>query len=105
MKFEKYLGKGLYTCKIYSYQMVGIKLFSRVGSKGQVVIPKPIRKQLGLDRDTEVVFDVIKDKIVLKKKQSDLEILEDFFNSLQFKGKLPKNIDWDEEYYSQFEEK
>ncbi len=88
-----------------SYLMVGIQLSSKIGAKGQVVIPKPIRKRLGVEPFSEIVFDLEEDKVIVKKKKNDLEILEEFFNAVQFKGKLPKNIDWDEEYYSQFEEK
>ena len=82
--------------------MVGILLRSKMGEKGQVVIPKPIRERLKLQPDSEVEFDVEEDKVVLKKKKSGLEAYEEFINAFP-KMKLPKHIDWDKEHYSQFE--
>lgn len=85
--------------------MVGLQLNAKVGEKGQVVIPKPIREQLSIHPDTEVVFDVEEEKIFLKKKYNSLNIFEDFINAVKKKKSSSKNIDWDKEYYSQFEQK
>ena len=81
--------------------MVGILLKTRVGEKGQVVIPKPIREQLHIEKNTELEISVDDEKIVMKKK-SDLELLNEIFNATP-KMKLPKHIDWDALIYSQFE--
>ena len=50
-----------------------------IGQKGQVVIPKDIRKFLGLNRGQKVVFEVKEDKIILKK-QDPVKFVEDFLN-------------------------
>jgi AbrB family looped-hinge helix DNA binding protein len=83
--------------------MVGIKIGAKVGEKGQVVIPKPIREQFHIHSDTELVFDVEDEKIILQKKKSGLDVLEDFVNAVKSKKKFPENVDWDKEHYSQFE--
>ena len=82
--------------------MVGIQLKARVGEKGQVVIPKPIRDQFNIQPDMNLVFDVEDEKIVLKKQQSGLQVFEEFITAVKNKKTPPKKIDWDEEYYSQF---
>jgi len=84
-----------------SYYMVGITLRSRIGEKGQVVIPKPIRDQFKLLPMTDVVFTIEGDKIIIQKKSAE-EWLRDFGKGIK-KVRLPKDIDWDELYYSQFE--
>ena len=81
--------------------MVGIQLRSKVGEKGQVVIPKPLRDQFNLSKETELVFEVEGDKIAISRAKTDLALLEEIFNAFP-KRKLPKNIDWRELYYSQY---
>lgn len=80
--------------------MVGIH--TRVGEKGQVVIPKPIRQHFHIGPNSDVVFEVEDDKIVIHKKRPTEQVLNEFFSAIK-KGRLPKRIDWDKEYYSQFE--
>lgn len=78
-----------------------IKLRSRIGPKGQVVIPKPIRDTFGFESGEEVYFHVHDDEVILEKKSGE-KVLEEFINQFK-KKKLPEKIDWDELYYSQFE--
>jgi len=40
----------------------------RVTKKGQVTIPRQIRLMLGINTGDEVVFEMEKNKVVLKKK-------------------------------------
>ncbi len=56
-----------------------------VGPKGQVVIPMDVRKKVGIKPGSDVVFEVIDSKIVIKKKMSPKEFVEDF-------GNVPKKI-------------
>ena len=77
-----------------------LKLKSKVGPKGQVVIPKPIRDMQKILTGQEVYFTVENGEIVIKKADYR-EILEMFRSGK--KVKAPKHIDWDAEYYSQFE--
>ena len=58
-----------------------------IGQKGQVVIPKDIRKFLGLNRGQKVVFEVKEDKIILKK-QDPVKFVEDFLNVPKLKKGL-----------------
>ena len=81
--------------------MVGITLRSKVGEKGQVVIPKPIRDQFGISPMSELVFSVDGDKILIEKMSGE-EWFKKFTSGVK-RVKLPKNIDWDEIHYSQFE--
>ena len=81
--------------------MVGILLRAKVGEKGQVVIPKPIREQLNIEKNTELEISLENKKIVMKKK-NDLDLLNELFNATP-KMKLPKHIDWDTLAYSQFQ--
>lgn len=82
--------------------MVGIQLHSKVGEKGQVVIPKPIRDRFNIHPNTKLVFDVEEEKIILKK-QIGLKVFEDFINAVKKKKSFPEKVDWDKEYYSQFD--
>ncbi len=84
--------------------MVGIQLHATVGEKGQIVIPKPIRDKFHLRPFTMLVFDVEEERIILKKKEDALAIFEDYVSAFKGKKKLPKKIDWNKLYYSQYEE-
>ena len=81
--------------------MVGIKLNSRIGEKGQVVIPKAIRDQFGLVASTEVYFSVEQGKVFIEAK-SGKDIVAELVNAVKNKIHFPKKVDWDKEYYSQF---
>lgn len=59
-----------------------------IGEKGQVVIPKDIRKYLGLDIGVNIIFEVRDDEIILKKEQDPEKIVEDFFNTPKIKKKI-----------------
>lgn len=84
--------------------MVGIQLHATVGEKGQIVIPKPIRDMFHLRPFSEIVFDVEQEKIIIKKKEKGLAVLEEYISAFKHKKKLPKKIDWNKIYYSQYEE-
>ncbi len=59
-------------------------------AKGQIVIPKTIRDMLGINEGDEVVIEVEKDKIILLKKESVVDI----FSEVCAKGS--KKISMDE---------
>jgi AbrB family looped-hinge helix DNA binding protein len=44
----------------------------KVGERGQVTIPKPLRERYGLGPKTEIEFSVANDSIVLRKKPQKL---------------------------------
>jgi AbrB family looped-hinge helix DNA binding protein len=54
----------------------------KVSSKGQIVIPKEVRKRHRLDRDTDLVLLESGDAIVLRKKADVEGILKDEFAPL-----------------------
>jgi len=83
--------------------MVGIQLISKVGEKGQVVIPKPVRDKFKISKDSIILFEIEDNKVIMKKKTESLKVLEEYTQALKTKIKLPKNINWDEMYYSQFQ--
>lgn len=56
-----------------------------VSEKGQVVIPKDVRKKLGIKSGSDIVFEIEGDKIIIKKKMSPTEFVEDF-------GRVPKRL-------------
>tara|TARA_Y100000310_G_scaffold325511_1_gene389089 strand:+ start:668 stop:928 length:261 start_codon:yes stop_codon:yes gene_type:complete len=51
-----------------------------IGEKGQVVIPKDIRKFLDLKEREKIIFELKENEVVLKKEQDPIEVFEDFFN-------------------------
>ncbi|TLZ67653.1 MAG: AbrB/MazE/SpoVT family DNA-binding domain-containing protein [Methanobacteriota archaeon] len=54
----------------------------KVSSKGQIVIPKEVRKRHRLGRDTSLVLLESGDALVLRKKADVEEILKDEFGPL-----------------------
>lgn len=53
-----------------------------VGSKGQVVIPKDVRRHLGIEPGSEVVFEVKEREAVVKPGQSPSRSVEDYVSIL-----------------------
>ncbi len=51
-----------------------------LGEKGQVVIPKDIRKMLNLSKGSEVIFEIEDNKVEIKQEKKPKEYLEDFLN-------------------------
>ena len=46
----------------------------KVGDRGQVTIPKPIRDRFGIGPETEVEFRVVENSIVLRKRPKKLNL-------------------------------
>lgn len=49
------------------------QLTSILSSKGQVVIPAPVRKQLGLEKGSKISFEVKGDRVIVKKLPTALD--------------------------------
>ena len=65
----------------------------RVTQKGQVTIPRPIRLMLGVNTGDEVVFEMEKNKVVLKKKAALYRNFGKYVGFLShLKGKRPDDI-------------
>lgn len=78
-----------------------IKLRTRVGPKGQVVIPKPVREAMGIKVGDDVYFSVEGTKIIVDPR-NPRDLVREFLDALP-RRRLPRRIDWDREHYSQFE--
>lgn len=59
-----------------------------IGEKGQVVIPKDIRKYLGLDIGVNIIFEVRNNEVVLKKEEDAEKFLNDFLNVPKIKREI-----------------
>jgi len=65
----------------------------RVTQKGQVTIPRQIRMMLSIETGDEVIFEMDKNNIVLKKKSSTDRNFEKYVGFLShLKGKKPEDI-------------
>ncbi|MDG6225007.1 MAG: AbrB/MazE/SpoVT family DNA-binding domain-containing protein [Candidatus Thermoplasmatota archaeon] len=78
-----------------------ITLHSKVGERGQVVIPKPIRDMLKIQPNDELFFLVEENRIVIEQRTPE-EIVEEYLSVVKEKKRLDGRIDWDREYASQF---
>ena len=69
---------------------------THIYERGQLVIPKYFRELLGWNKDTEVVFHIEGNKLIVEKKISIAEELEKFAKEagVDLKGK----VDFDDEY-------
>jgi antitoxin PrlF len=66
---------------------------SRVTQKGQVTIPRSIRSMLGINTGDEVVSEMEKNKVVLKKKAVVDRNFKKYVGFLShLKGKSPDDI-------------
>jgi len=74
-----------------------------MGPKGQIVIPKNIREQLGLKRGSKVLFEFENGEIKLKPQKKPEEFVEDFCNGVR--KKLKKRISLDKLYTTELEER
>ena len=65
----------------------------RVTQKGQVTIPRQIRSMLSIKTGDEVIFELDRDKVVLKKKTTADRNFEKYVGFLShLKGKKPEDI-------------
>lgn len=76
-----------------------VRLKAHVGTKGQVVIPKPIRDQLQIQPGDPVYFD-IEDNRAYLEPQDVGEFLDELFTAIP-KRRIAPDTDWDEVYYEQ----
>ena len=62
----------------------------RMSSKGQIVIPKPIREKYRLDRGARLVIKETKDGILLSVQKPMVEEIREMARELE--GKWPKGM-------------
>lgn len=58
-----------------------------IGEKGQVVIPRDIRKLLGLREKSNVIFEVLGSEVTIKPEQDTKKFLEEFFTIARTKSR------------------
>ena len=73
------------TRSYFSFILDGMKS-ARIGERGQVVIPKPLRERFGLKPRTEVEFRIVRNELVLHKKPRKL-------NLARWVGRCKKSFD------------
>lgn len=71
-----------------------LRLEAKVGAKGQAVIPKPIRDQMGIRPGDKVYFRIEEGRIIVEKPDHGA-LLEAFLGAYE-KRELPDRIDWDQ---------
>jgi len=74
----------------------------KVGPKGQVVIPRAMRKALKIDPGSKVVFKLDDDKLTLEKPSFDAVAV---FRRIAKSGKSISKIDSDANYEEELEER
>lgn len=78
-----------------------IQLEAKVGARGQAVIPKPIRDQMGIRPGDQVSFTIEEGRIVVEKVEPEA-LLEAFLGAYE-KRSVPEEIDWDRQVDDQYE--
>lgn len=74
---------------------------SRVGEKGQAVIPKAIRDAVGIVPGDTLLFRVEKGRVVVEKAGRG-EVVAKLRELVPRKAKEPKRFDWNAEYSERF---
>ncbi len=80
-----------------------IELKSKVGTRGQIVIPKPIRDMFQIHPEDHVTFTVRDNMITLCKEDGKI-ILDRILTRFEKDEVDIESIDWDELHYSQYGE-
>jgi AbrB family looped-hinge helix DNA binding protein len=80
-----------------------MKVKSKVGPKGQVVIPKELREEFNIMPGDEVLFDADEHVIKIYPHRDPKRFVREYVSVVKEKERAPRRIDWDEQYYSQFE--
>jgi AbrB family looped-hinge helix DNA binding protein len=70
-----------------------MRLRSRVGPKGQAVIPKEVREILGISPGDEVVFEVGKNEARIRPAEKSIGVSE-LTRLIPVKDKLSKDVDF-----------
>ncbi len=73
---------------------------TKVGPKGQSVIPKPVRDEMGIRPGDKVTYRIDEGHVILEKQDADaaLQRLMELFP----KTPEPDHIDWETEYAERF---
>lgn len=80
-----------------------IELDAKVGARGQAVIPKPIRDQMGIQPGDKVRFRIEEGRILVEKVDPE-ELLDAFLTAYE-KRSLPEEVDWDRQQGDRFRDR
>ena len=69
-----------------------MKYQSKVGERGQVVIPKPIRDKLGLDKNSAIEFELKGATVILRAKRADSDMASFELALKRYGGSLRKRF-------------
>lgn len=69
-----------------------MKFQSKLGERGQVVIPKPIRDNLGLDKNSAIEFDLKGAVVTLRPKRREDEMANFELAMKKYAGSLRKTF-------------
>jgi len=72
----------------------------KVGPKGQVVIPKDVRKLLNIKPGSEILIEIREDEIVIRSALKEQEFFKRFIKTPK---KIAKKIDLKQIYDKQYE--
>lgn len=65
-----------------------------IGPKGQVVIPKDLRRHLGVEPGSEVLFEVRDKEVVMRPSRTPLAAVEEFVSIVT--PKLKHRVQWEQ---------
>ena len=65
---------------------------TKVGPKGQVVIPKDIRDKIGIKEYSEVIVDIFNDSVIIRKLKPESVSYVDYYRTT-YSRKLKKKVD------------
>ncbi len=65
---------------------------TKVGPKGQVVIPKDIRDKIGIKEYSEVIVDILDDSVIIKKLKPESVSYVDYYCTT-YSRKLKTKVD------------
>jgi AbrB family looped-hinge helix DNA binding protein len=69
-----------------------MKFQSKVGQRGQVVIPKPIRDNLGLDKNSSLEFELKGTTVTLRAKRAESDMANFELAMKKYAGSLRKQF-------------
>jgi len=81
-----------------------MRMRSKVGPKGQVVIPKEIRDMLGIEPGSEVVFEVT-EKGVLVRRPAEESDVDELASVVPRRDKLKTEVDFKKLMLSEVQER
>jgi len=81
-----------------------MRMRSKVGPKGQVVIPKEIRDMLGIEPGSEVVFEVT-EKGVLVRRPAEESDVDELASVVPRRDKLKTEVDFKKLMLSKVQER